>query len=447
MAKPLRVLTWNAGHLGQQQWAELRTWLRTAADKSDVIALQETHWQETTEFEVEGWHCVSSASKGQVKATRAKKKPNSSTEGTGLALPEAQSHALHDDKRADGVMVLTAPHIPKDTVRWKEHQKGRVLEIVLQWKGARVHVVSVYQHVWSTSKTAQKNREDRSTTLAALSRAIRGTPQRDTLIVLGDFNLTLKSSPGAVGLCTPGPPPHRKTEDEYFQRLVQGHGLVALNTWSSGKGFTFQTATTQSQLDYILVPKTISRSDAKKSKPIDNFQLGKWKKGGHLPVEWVADQLQQLTPPDMNEADHEVLVNDLATWHKQAVSLAKKQRVADFTKEVDHSANTGDSYLSHKTLKALRPWQPQPKTQLVNQDGYLMAAEEELLLMKDHAKAVFQRHDRLDVLVNTLPQLQAPALAKHIGSIRFSFGSSVETVLSLDRRRAPAILPGTEPQS
>ena len=186
--------------------------------------------------------------------------------------------------------------------------------------------------------------------------------------------------------------------------------------------------------------------------------------------EWVADQLQQLTPPDMNEvndiliraseryfprapkpsapplnamhratqrmwsrlsaldedlrshsltqADHEVLVNDLATWHKQAVLLAKKQRVADFTKEVDHAANTGDSYLSHKTLKTLRPWQPQPKTQLVNQDGYLMAAEEELQLMTDHAKAVFQRHDRLDVLVNTLPHLQAPALAKHIGSIR-----------------------------
>ena len=245
------------------------------------------------------WNCVSSASKGQAKATRAKNKPNSSTEGTGLALPDAQSHALHDDKRADGVMVLTAPHIPKDTVRWKEYQKGRVLEIVFQWKGARVHVVSVYQHVWSTSKTAQKNREDRSTTLAALSRAIRGTPQRDTLIVLGDFNSTLQSSPGAVGLCTPGPPPHRKTEDEYFQRLVQGHGLVALNTWSSGKGFTFRTATTQSQLDYILVPKTISRSDAKKSKPIDNFPLGKWKKGGHLPVEAQIRPMRhwQLPPP------------------------------------------------------------------------------------------------------------------------------------------------------
>ena len=299
LAKPLRVLTWNAGHLGQQQWAELRTWLRTAADKYDVIALQETHWQETTEFDVEGWHCVSSASKGQVKATRSKIKQNPTAEGTGPALPEVQAHALHDDKRADGVMILTAPHIPKDTVRWSEHKKGRVLETVFQWKGARVHVVSVYQHVWSTSKTAQQNRADRSTNLAALSRAIRGVPQRDTLIVLGDFNSTLTPSPGVVGPCTPGPPPHRKAEDEFFQRLVQGHGLVALNTWSSGKGFTFQTATTQSQLDYILVPKTISRGEAKKSTPLAHFQLGKWKKGGHLPVAAQIRPMRhwQLPPP------------------------------------------------------------------------------------------------------------------------------------------------------
>ncbi|CAE6945196.1 unnamed protein product [Symbiodinium natans] len=69
MAKPLRVLTWNAGHLGQQQWAELRTWLRTASDQYDVIALQETHWQESTEFDVEGWHCVSSANKGQIEVS------------------------------------------------------------------------------------------------------------------------------------------------------------------------------------------------------------------------------------------------------------------------------------------------------------------------------------------------------------------------------------------
>ena len=254
MVKPLRVLTWNARHLGQQQWAELRTWLRTASDQHDVIALQETHWQESTECDVEGWHCISSASKGKAKAPKAKSKPvpgNTSTPQTGIQ-PQAQH--VHDDKRADGAMILTAPHIPKATIRWSEHRKGRVLEVVFQWKGARVHIVTVYQHVWTTSKTAQQNREDRSQCLASLSKAVRGVPQRDTLVVLGDFNSTLNTSAGVVGTCTPGSPQHRLAEDAYFQRLAQGHGLVALNTWSSGTGLTFHTSTSKSQIDYILVP-------------------------------------------------------------------------------------------------------------------------------------------------------------------------------------------------
>ena len=194
MAKPLRVLTWNAGHLGQQQWAELRTWLRTASDQYDVIALQETHWQESTEFDVEGWHCVSSANKGKAKAPKAKSQPVPDHASETQTGQQPQTQPVHDDKRADGVMILTAPHIPKATIRWSEHQKGRVLEAVFQWKGARVHIVTVYQHVWTTSKTAQQNREDRSKCLASLSKAVRGVPQRDTLVVLGDFNSTLRAS-------------------------------------------------------------------------------------------------------------------------------------------------------------------------------------------------------------------------------------------------------------
>ena len=285
MVKPLRVLTWNAGHLGQQQWAELRTWLRTASDQYDVIALQETHWQESTEFDVEGWHCISSASKGKAKAPKAKSKPTPDHNSSEQPGTQPQDQRVHDDKRADGVMILTAPHIPKATIRWSEHHKERVLEVVFQWKGARVHIVSVYQHVWTTSKTAQQNREDRSKCLASLSKAVRGVPQRDTLVVLGDFNSTLNTSVGVVGTCTPGSPQHRSAEDAHFQRLVQGHGLVALNTWSSGSGLTFHTATSESQIDYILVPKSLARGESKQSKPLTDFPLGRWKKGGHSPVE------------------------------------------------------------------------------------------------------------------------------------------------------------------
>ena len=182
------------------------------------MALQETHWQESTEFEVEGWRCISSAHKSKDRAPKAKSstQPPQPAEGT-----SASQRAVHDDKRADGVMLLISPHVAKVSIRWSEYLKGRVLEGVFQWRGARVHVISVYQHVWSTSKTSQQNREDRAPCLEALSKAIRSAPMCDTLIVLGDFNSTLNTSHGTVGTCTPGPPPHRATEDAYFQRLFR----------------------------------------------------------------------------------------------------------------------------------------------------------------------------------------------------------------------------------
>ena len=61
--RDLRVLSWNAGHLGQQQWAEIKSWLQTEARQvCDIFVLQETHWQASAEFSMAGWYCISSAS-------------------------------------------------------------------------------------------------------------------------------------------------------------------------------------------------------------------------------------------------------------------------------------------------------------------------------------------------------------------------------------------------
>ena len=186
-------------------------------------------------------------------------------------------------------------------------------------------------------------------------------------------------------------------------------------TWPGGaQHMVFRIGPSQSQIDYILVPKPLARGESKQSKPLTDFPLGRWKKGGHCPVEakirplrhwqlssqppppppydkqaleeavrynhpkaqamkeWVADQLSKITTSDMEEvnevlikaseryfprapkpsspplnamhratkrmwarltaldadlaqatlspADHEMLVQDLATWHKQAVT-------------------------------------------------------------------------------------------------------------------------------
>ena len=101
--------------------------------------------------------------------------------------------------KADGVMVLLSPEVPTNTVRWKEHKQGRLLETRFDWHGARATVLAVYQHVWSPAKTVQANKQDRAAVLKALSRCVRKVPTRDTLVVAGDFNSSVSTTPRLVG--------------------------------------------------------------------------------------------------------------------------------------------------------------------------------------------------------------------------------------------------------
>ena len=69
--RPIRALSWNAGHLGQQRWAEIKTWLAAdAAQYCDVLILQETHWKASSEFTVSGLYYISSASEPAPATTR-----------------------------------------------------------------------------------------------------------------------------------------------------------------------------------------------------------------------------------------------------------------------------------------------------------------------------------------------------------------------------------------
>ena len=165
-SRELRVLSWNAGHLGQQQWAEIKSWLQTEAKQvCDVLVLQETHWQATAEFSVAGWYCISSASE-YVPTTDDKTDGGSAQPAPTVPAgalpnqPRPRRKSLRGSKgpsttKADGVMVLLSPGVSANTVRWKAHLTGRLLETRFDWHGARTTVLAVYQHVWSPAKTVQ----------------------------------------------------------------------------------------------------------------------------------------------------------------------------------------------------------------------------------------------------------------------------------------------------
>ena len=184
-------MSWNAGHLGQQQWGELKTWLVADADQyCDVLVLQETHWKEPSEFRVSGWYCVSSAStpehSKQPKAPNARRKSRRNTQDGPSTT------------RADGVMILFSPRFDAKCIRWKEWLQGRVLEARAVLDGARIVIAAIYQHVWSAAKTLQANKDDRAQVLSALAKVVRQVPKRDSFVIAGDFNTSLRPHPALV---------------------------------------------------------------------------------------------------------------------------------------------------------------------------------------------------------------------------------------------------------
>ena len=290
--RELRVLSWNAGHLGQQQWAEIKSWLQTEA-KHVCDVLQETHWQATAEFSVAGWYCVSSASE------YVPTKEDTTLGGLAQPAPTQPAGALPNQPRprrkslrgskgpsttkADGVMVLLSPEVPTNTVRWKEHKQGRLLETRFDWHGARATVLAVYQHVWSPAKTVQANKQDRAAVLKALSRCVRRVPTRDTLVVAGDFNSSVSTTPRLVGPRTLTPQEARPDEAE-LTNFVRTHHLAVLNTWQVTSPHTFEQGDSRTQIDFLLTKVSSSGGSAKQAAPLANFPLGSWKTGGHLPL-------------------------------------------------------------------------------------------------------------------------------------------------------------------
>ena len=293
-SRELRVLSWNAGHLGQQQWAEIKSWLQTEAKQvCDVLVLQETHWQATAEFSVAGWHCISSASEyvptAEDKTAGGSAQPVPTVPAGALPnQPRPRRKSLRGSKgpsttKADGVMVLLSPEVSANTVRWKEHLKGRLLEARFDWHGARTTVLAVYQHVWSPAKTVQANKQDRAAVLKALSRGVRRVPARDTMIIAGDFNSSVSPTPRLVGPRTLAPQEARPDEAE-FTNFVRTHHLTVLNTWQVSSPHTFVQGDSRTQIDFLLTKVSSSGGSAKQAAPLANFPLGSWKTGGHLPI-------------------------------------------------------------------------------------------------------------------------------------------------------------------
>ena len=252
----LRCLSWNAGGLTAGVFQEYMAWIE-AQGHYHVCVIQETHWDDSSEFLSGKWACVHSA-------------------------PPA-SHRSAD--RYAGVLVLVSrTHFQDPAVH--EVVGGRLVHVraTLKHSGVNVDIVATYQHVWRSHLSLHENRELRQTVWQAMDTTFRSLPSRNILVACGDYNTNLRPCLPHVGRAV-GPPTQASSLDDHLSQLLVRHDLCALNSWHATPAYTFTSHTGVSQIDYIITRRTTATGISRQARPLYHFPVAGWRHAGHIPVE------------------------------------------------------------------------------------------------------------------------------------------------------------------
>ena len=143
--------------------------------------------------------------------------------------------------------------------------------------------------------------DQRQTIWHALFSLLSKSPQRNTLIMAGDFNCSADHRSNAIGYPTfqsadgrrHGP---RHADASNWKQLLSQYDLVALNTWSATAGATYEFGTQSSRIDYICTRRTHADRMSKDVQLLRDFTLVPITGAFHVPLlttlrrEWYPDR-------------------------------------------------------------------------------------------------------------------------------------------------------------
>ena len=247
--KRLTVLCWNSGGLPSADWDWIQHWL--TQQSIDVIAIQESHWPFTNEWQQRDFYCFHSGC----------------------------------SSRSGGLLTLISKRLcHSDAISWAEPIPGRLMHIRIHGQNRSIDILNAYQHVH-----AQDRLEDRTTFWTTLQTTLHHIPKRNNLIMMGDWNTSLTRSTTATGLPTYmhddrrclGP---QHNDSHIFHNILLQHDLIAVNTWQHDLGPTFRFQDKHSRIDYVICRRHFSDSTSKGVNYLQDFPLNSLDGAQHFPI-------------------------------------------------------------------------------------------------------------------------------------------------------------------
>ena len=223
----------------------------------DVAVIQESKWTECMEYTTGQWSCVHSG---------------------------CRTH------KQGGLLVLVHSRIAMPSQLRSEHLlKGRLLHVRIPLKGndsRHLHVFTVYQKTHDTGN--KQTPLQRQQVWQAMHKSLGRLPARDQVVVLGDFNTTLRPMALHVGRLVGDQLAHQPEDTSDLETILTTYGLVARNTWYTPAGglHTSQWGSAKSQIDYILVRQGDADTQARQVRLLHRFPVGAACQGGahHIPL-------------------------------------------------------------------------------------------------------------------------------------------------------------------
>ena len=248
-----KTINWNAGGLTANIYQELQTFLRL--HDVDLAIMQETKWRFDSSWSSTDYHYI-------------------------------HSQGLNKEDKVAGVLtIIAAKHAKASDIQYSVLHPGRLLHVRLPRGQSHVDVLNCYQYAVNDREGVF---ERRFQLLSRLQKCLHGLPQRNSLILGGDLNSPVVSSPPTSGPCVLNHNLMYYRDHKDLLNILQTSHLCVLNTWTKpqhGQLATYTFGKIATQIDFLVTRRRQASSEARRAQPLTSFPVGAWREGGnHHPI-------------------------------------------------------------------------------------------------------------------------------------------------------------------